>query len=90
MEKQEMKAQEERKQLLLLYNNSFASRYSKTFLFTPTMLNFFKGKLQRNRRCSVKKVFQKASQNLQENTPVLSLFISANVIKNDSGSGVFL
>ena len=43
-----------------------------------------------NRRCSVKKVFLKASQNSQENTCAgVSLFLET-LLKNGSSSGVFL
>ena len=37
MEKYEIVTPEERKQFLLLDNNSFAASHLKTFLWTPTM-----------------------------------------------------
>ena len=78
MEKQEMEIQEKRKQFLLLAwrnsllldKNSFTVSHSKTFSWTP------KRKLQLHWRCSVKKVFLKASQNLQGSTYAgVSLFL---------------
>ena len=64
-----MEIQEKRKWFLLLDKNSFAASHSKTFLWTPTMQmqNFLKDNIQLLWRCSVKKVFLKASQNSQEN-----------------------
>ena len=48
---------------MLLDKNIFATSISKTYLWTPTMCNFFKDILQlaeeATRRCSVKKVFLK-------------------------------
>ena len=41
MEKLEMETQEVRKYFFLLDNNSFAASQSNTFLWTPTMQNFF-------------------------------------------------
>ena len=81
MKIQEMEILEKRKWFLLLDKNSFAASHSKTFLRTPTILNFLKDKLQLHRRCSVKKVFLRASQNSQENTCAgVSLFLETPVL----------
>ena len=85
-----MEIQENRKWFLLLDKNSFAASHSKTFLWTPTVWNFFKDKLQLNRRRSVKKMFLKVSQNAQENTcAAFSLFLET-LLWSDSSTGDFL
>ena len=78
---------------MLLGKNLFAASHWKAFLWTPTLHNFFKDKLQLHGRCSVKKVFLKVSQNSQEYTcaGIFWIFlILKDLLQSDSITGVFL
>ena len=87
---QEMEIQKKRKWFLLLDKNLLGASRSKTLLWMSTMENFLKDKLQLHRRCSVKKMFLKASQNSQKNTCAGDSLFLETLLKSDSSTGVFL